>query len=99
LVAVHGRDDLKEAVAVAIARRDGPTYPPSEIVITPGEGDAILDALFVLTDHGDEVILTDPTYAESENDAKARAEAAIRSDGNEQPLEETLFRSGVDADR
>ena len=34
-----------------------------EIVITGGEGDAMLDALFCLTDPGDEVILTDPTYA------------------------------------
>jgi aspartate/methionine/tyrosine aminotransferase len=32
-------------------------------VITSGEGDAMLDALFCLTDPGDEVILTDPTYA------------------------------------
>jgi aspartate/methionine/tyrosine aminotransferase len=32
-------------------------------VITGGEGDAMLDALFCLTDPADEVILTDPTYA------------------------------------
>jgi N-succinyldiaminopimelate aminotransferase len=32
-------------------------------VITSGEGDAMLDALFCLTDPGDEVVLTDPTYA------------------------------------
>jgi aspartate/methionine/tyrosine aminotransferase len=32
-------------------------------VITCGEGDAMLDALFCMTDPGDEVILTDPTYA------------------------------------
>jgi aspartate/methionine/tyrosine aminotransferase len=59
-----GRDDLKEAVSVYIARRGGPSYDPRrEIVITSGEGDAMLDALFCLTDPGDEVILTDPTYA------------------------------------
>ena len=34
-----------------------------EILITCGEGDAMLDALFCTTDLGDEVILTDPTYA------------------------------------
>ena len=59
-----GRDDLKEAVAAYIERRGGPRYDARrEIVITLGEGDAMLDALFCLTDPGDEVILTDPTYA------------------------------------
>jgi aspartate/methionine/tyrosine aminotransferase len=59
-----GLDEMKEAVAELIARRGGPQYDPySEIVITQGEGDGILNALLVLTDPGDEVILTDPTYA------------------------------------
>jgi aspartate/methionine/tyrosine aminotransferase len=59
-----GRDDLKHAVAGLIERRGGPAYDgPREIVITSGEGDAMLDALFCLTDPGDEVVLTDPTYA------------------------------------
>jgi aspartate/methionine/tyrosine aminotransferase len=59
-----GRDDLKEAVAAFIERRGGPRYDGRrEIVITGGEGDAMLDALFCLTDRGDEVLLTDPTYA------------------------------------
>jgi N-succinyldiaminopimelate aminotransferase len=59
-----GRDDLKTAVAAQIERRGGPRYDgPREIVITCGEGDAMLDALFCLTDPGDEVVLTDPTYA------------------------------------
>jgi aspartate/methionine/tyrosine aminotransferase len=59
-----GRDDLKDAVAELIERRGGPRYDGRrEIVITCGEGDAMLDALFCLTDPGDEVILTDPTYA------------------------------------
>ncbi len=59
-----GRDDLKEAVASFIERRGGPRYDGRrEIVITSGEGTAMLDALFCLTNPGDEVILTDPTYA------------------------------------
>jgi histidinol-phosphate/aromatic aminotransferase/cobyric acid decarboxylase-like protein len=59
-----GRDDLKRAVAAYIERRGGPHYDgPREIVITPGEGIAMLDALFAVTDPGDEVVLTDPTYA------------------------------------
>jgi len=59
-----GHDDLKEAIAEHIASRGGPRYDGRrEIVITSGEGTAMLDALFCLTDPGDEVILTDPTYA------------------------------------
>jgi aspartate/methionine/tyrosine aminotransferase len=59
-----GRDDLKEAVAAYVERRGGPRYDGRrEIVITCGEGEAMVDALFCLTDPGDEVLLTDPTYA------------------------------------
>ena len=59
-----GRDDLKDAVATSIERRGGPRYDGGrEIVIVPGEGVAMLDALYAVTDPGDEVILTDPTYA------------------------------------
>jgi aspartate/methionine/tyrosine aminotransferase len=59
-----GRNDLKDAVAAFIERRGGPRYDGRrEIVITCGEGDAMVDALFCLTDPGDEVVLTDPTYA------------------------------------
>src|SRR5688572_25952275 len=60
----NGRVDLREAVAGYVSGRGGPTYDPlREIVITCGEGEAMLDALLCLTEPGDEVILTDPTYA------------------------------------
>jgi aspartate/methionine/tyrosine aminotransferase len=59
-----GRDDLKDAVAAFISGRGGPRYDGRrEIVVVPGEGVAMLDALYAVTDPGDEVILTDPTYA------------------------------------
>ena len=59
-----GLDEMKEAVAELITRRGGPQYDPyGEIVITDGDGSGVLNGLFVLTDPGDEVILTDPTYA------------------------------------
>jgi aspartate/methionine/tyrosine aminotransferase len=59
-----GLDEMKEAVSELIARRGGPRYDPfSEIVITDGDGSAVLNGLLALTDPGDEVILTDPTYA------------------------------------
>jgi aspartate/methionine/tyrosine aminotransferase len=59
-----GLGEMKEAVSELIERRGGPAYDPySEVVITQGDGDNMLDALLALTDPGDEVILTDPTYA------------------------------------
>jgi aspartate/methionine/tyrosine aminotransferase len=59
-----GRLDLKQAISARVAARSGVTYDPErEIVVTGGEGDGLLDALLALTDPGDEVILTDPTYA------------------------------------
>ena len=59
-----GRLDLKQAISARVAARSGVTYDPQrEIVITGGDGDGLLDALLALTDPGDEVILTDPTYA------------------------------------
>jgi len=59
-----GRHDLKEAVADHVEARSGLRYDPlSEIVITTADGDGLLDALLATTDPGDEVVLTDPTYA------------------------------------
>jgi aspartate/methionine/tyrosine aminotransferase len=55
---------MKEAVVELIVRRGAPQYDPyGEVVITDGDGSAILNALLVLTDPDDEVVLTDPTYA------------------------------------
>ncbi|HEX3563441.1 MAG TPA: pyridoxal phosphate-dependent aminotransferase [Solirubrobacterales bacterium] len=59
-----GMGELKYEIARLILRRGGPQYDPeSEVVITSGEGDNMLDALLALTDPGDEVIVPDPTYA------------------------------------
>jgi aspartate/methionine/tyrosine aminotransferase len=60
----NGREDLKAEVVEYVLRRGGPRYDARrEVVITCGEGEAMLDALLCITDVGDEVILTDPTYA------------------------------------
>ena len=60
----NGREDLKAEVVEYVERRSGSRYDPRrEVVITCGEGEAMLDALLCITDPGDEVILTDPTYA------------------------------------
>jgi aspartate/methionine/tyrosine aminotransferase len=59
-----GKPEMKQAVADFIERRSGMRYDPlGEVVITGDDGDAMLNALFVTTDPGDEIVVTDPTYA------------------------------------
>ena len=100
-----GRDDLKAAVAAFIERRGGPSYDgPREVVITSGEGTAILDALFCLTDPGDEVILSDPTYAGMLNrvrlvGAVPRLVPLVAVDGAWRLDLEALHASSTDATR
>ena len=66
-----GKADLRRAVADQFRERSGITVDPdTQVVITCGEGDAMVDALFITTDPGDEVILTDPTYAGMINRAR-----------------------------
>src|SRR5919108_6388104 len=56
--------DLREAISDFTAERTGQRYDPeSEIVITCGGMEGLLDALLATVDPGDEVIVTDPTYA------------------------------------
>jgi aspartate/methionine/tyrosine aminotransferase len=96
----NGRDDLKAAVADLVARRGGPAYDPRrEIVITCGEGEAMLDALLCLTDPGDEVILTDPTYAGMLNRVRLAGAAPrlvpLRADTGEWRLDLEALRAAV----
>jgi aspartate/methionine/tyrosine aminotransferase len=59
-----GDEDLRAAVADLLATRTGHRYDPeTEVVITSGGTEAALDCLLATVDPGDEVILTDPTYA------------------------------------
>jgi aspartate/methionine/tyrosine aminotransferase len=55
---------LREAIAAFLASRTGHPYDPErEIVITCGGMEGLLNSLLVTVDPGDEVIVTDPTYA------------------------------------
>lgn len=59
-----GDEDLRAAIADFLAARAGHRYDPDgEIVITSGGTEAALDCLLATVDPGDEVVLTDPTYA------------------------------------
>src|SRR5215208_6222992 len=56
--------DLRAAIADFTAERTGHRYDPErEIVITAGGMEGLLNALLCTVDPGDEVIVTDPTYA------------------------------------
>jgi aspartate/methionine/tyrosine aminotransferase len=54
---------LRAAVAERLTRQTGFSYQPDHIVITCGGTEGMFDALLALTDPGDEVVLSDPTYA------------------------------------
>jgi aspartate/methionine/tyrosine aminotransferase len=55
---------LRAAVSDFTATRSGHRYDPElEIVITSGGMEGLLDVVLALVDPGDEVVVTDPTYA------------------------------------
>ncbi len=58
-----GQTALREAVAARINRDAGTSFDAGNVVITCGATEGMFDALLALTDPGDEVVLTDPTYA------------------------------------
>jgi aspartate/methionine/tyrosine aminotransferase len=56
--------DLRAAISDFTADRSGHRYDPvREIVITAGGMEALLNVVLALVDPGDEVVVTDPTYA------------------------------------
>jgi aspartate/methionine/tyrosine aminotransferase len=59
-----GDTALREAISDFTAERTGHRYDPErEIVITVGGMEGLLNVLLATVDPGDEVVLTDPTYA------------------------------------
>ena len=59
-----GLAPLREAVAERLQVQTGRGYDPvAEVVITSGALPGLLSALLATVDHGDEVVVTDPTYA------------------------------------
>ena len=59
-----GRDELRAAAADHVSRLSGVPYDPaSRTIITAGGTEGLLNALLALIEPGDEVVVTDPTYA------------------------------------
>ncbi len=60
----QGGLELREAISEFTAARTGHRYDPErEIVVTVGGMEGLLDSLLATVDPGDEVVVTDPTYA------------------------------------
>jgi aspartate/methionine/tyrosine aminotransferase len=57
-----GLTTLREAIARFYHDRFGADVPPERIIVTPGASGALMLALAVLTDPGDEWLLPDPGY-------------------------------------
>ena len=57
-----GQFPLRTAIAQKINRQTGQRYTANEVVVTCGATESMLNALYAVTEPGDEVILTDPTY-------------------------------------
>ncbi|MDH3714914.1 MAG: pyridoxal phosphate-dependent aminotransferase [Gammaproteobacteria bacterium] len=60
--AAVGIPELREAIAAHYARRFGLQIDPARIVVTPGASGALLLALAVTVNPGEEVLMTDPGY-------------------------------------
>jgi N-succinyldiaminopimelate aminotransferase len=58
-----GQTRLRRAAAAHVSRLSGAAYSERNVVISAGGLSGILNALLAIVDGGDEVILTDPTYA------------------------------------
>ncbi|GAB4266154.1 MAG: pyridoxal phosphate-dependent aminotransferase [Saprospiraceae bacterium] len=58
-----GQRPLREAVAEKLHKQTGKAYEADQVIITCGGTEAMLDALLATISPGEEVILTDPTYA------------------------------------
>src|SRR3989442_5695383 len=91
---------LREAIADFLEARTGHRYHPErEIVITSGGTEALLDTLLATVDPGDEVVLTDPTYAGLVNRVRLAGAsprfAPFRADRGEWALDPDGLRAAV----
>jgi aspartate/methionine/tyrosine aminotransferase len=89
-----GLPALREAIAGYYAERHGVTVSPSRIVVTAGASAALLLALGVLIDPGDELLLADPGYPCNRHfvrmfEGRTRA-IAVDAAGNYQPTREQV---------
>ncbi len=58
----RGLPELRESIAEKLERENGVRYDPMEVIVTPGAKQAILEAVFVSSRPGDEVVIFDPGW-------------------------------------
>jgi aspartate aminotransferase len=61
-VAAPGLPEVREAVGAFFGRTGRPTYPASQVVITPGSKPIMFYAIMALIEEGDEVLYPDPGF-------------------------------------
>lgn len=95
-----GRMELRSAVARRLKAQTGTDYDPAtQVVITCGGMEGLLNSLLALVDAGDEVIVTDPTYAGMINRIRLVGARPVfvpfRTDGSEWRLDLELLAGAV----
>lgn len=68
--AVAGIEELKEAIVTKLAQENGLLYSPAQIVVSCGAKHSLYNALQVLLDPGDEVLLPVPYWVSYEEQIK-----------------------------
>ncbi|MBE2319564.1 pyridoxal phosphate-dependent aminotransferase [Solirubrobacter sp. CPCC 204708] len=91
---------LRAAISDHIAARHGRVYDPrSQIVVTCGGCEAVLDILLATIDPGDEVVLTDPIYAGLVNRVRLAGGVPVFAplvvDGGEWRLDHDALRAAI----
>jgi aspartate aminotransferase len=92
--ATSGIPELKAAVAGYYKNRFGLDYAPSEIIVSAGAKGALFEALSVLVDEGDEVLLPKPawvSYIEQVELAGGTVKAVDTEDTGFVPARERVF--------
>jgi len=59
---VFGISELREAISLKLKKDNGLDYKPSQIIVSSGAKQALFNAIFVLVNKGDEVILPTPAW-------------------------------------
>lgn len=60
---VSGIIDLRKAICSKLKKENSINYKPNEIIITAGAKQALYEAISVICNHGDEVIIPTPTWS------------------------------------
>jgi aspartate/methionine/tyrosine aminotransferase len=91
---LRGLQGLREAVALRYREDFGLEYDLEDIVITAGAGESLLNALLVVINPGEKVLLTNPTYSGMAQRVRLAGAEQVFCD-----LERTRSRWNLDLDR